>query len=46
MAERKAPVYIRKQSRDVVTSGKRMFRFKSKNRVQKTILDIRDVFCF
>jgi hypothetical protein len=57
LIENKPPAYIRKQNRDVVDSGKRTFKIKSKTGVpvinkitwRKTILDVRaenaDVYC-
>lgn len=57
LVENKLPAYIRKQNKDVVDSGKRKFRIKSKTGVpvidkmtwQKTILDVRaedaEVYC-
>lgn len=57
LVENKPPAYIRKQNKDVVDSGKRKFKIKSKTGVpvinkttwQKTILDVRtesaDVYC-
>ena len=49
LVENKAPSYIRKQNKDLVDSGKRTFRFKSKDGVPvidktswaKTILNVR-----
>lgn len=49
LVENKPPAYIRKQNKDVVDSGKRKFKIKSKTGVpvinkttwQKTILDVR-----
>jgi hypothetical protein len=49
LVEKKPPAYIRKQNKDVVDSGKRTFRIKSKDGVPvidkttwaKTILDVR-----
>jgi hypothetical protein len=55
--ENKPPAYIRKQNKDVVDSGKRTFKIKSKTGVPvinkitwaKTILDVRmenaEVYC-
>ena len=57
LVEKKTPAMIRRQIKDTVDSGKRTFKFKSKNGVpvihkttwQKTILDIRaenaEVYC-
>jgi hypothetical protein len=57
LVENKPPAYIRKQNKDVVDSGKRKFKIKSKDGKRvidkttwaKTILDIRaenaDVYC-
>ena len=57
LVENKPPAYIRKQNKDVVDSGKRMFKIKSKSGAPvinktawtKTILDVRpentDVYC-
>ena len=57
LIENKPPAYIRTQNRDVVDSGKRKFKIKSrdgkpvinKNTWRKTILDVRaenaDVYC-
>lgn len=57
LVEKKSPAYIRKQNKDVVDSGKRTFKIKSKTGVPvinkstwtKTILDVRsenaDVYC-
>jgi hypothetical protein len=57
LVENKPPAYIRKQNKDVVDSGKRTFKIKSKTGVQvinkitwaKTILDVRmenaEVYC-
>lgn len=57
IVEKKSPSLIRQQVKDSVDSGKRKFRFKSKNGVpvidkstwEKTILDVRtenaDVYC-
>ena len=57
LIENKPPDYIRKQNKDVVDSGKRKFKIKSKtgmpvidkNMWKKTILDVRagnaDVYC-
>jgi hypothetical protein len=57
LIENKPPAYIRKQNKDVVDSGKRKFKIKSKtglpviekNTWKKTILDVRadnaDVYC-
>lgn len=57
LIEKKPPAYIRKQNRDVVDSGKRDFKIKSKDglpiitRTQwmKTVLDVRmenaDIYC-
>lgn len=57
LVENKPPAYIRKQNRDVVDSGKRTFKIKSKTGVpvinkttwKKTILDVRvenaEVYC-
>ncbi len=57
LIENKSPQYIRKQNKDLVDSGKRTFKFKSKDSVPvinkstwtKTILDIRaenaEVYC-
>ena len=57
LAENKSPAYIRKQNKDVVDSGKRTFKIKSKTGVpvinkttwKKTILDVRsensEVYC-
>jgi hypothetical protein len=49
LVEKKPPAYIRKQNKDVVDSGKRKFKIKSKTGVpvidktswKKTILDVR-----
>jgi hypothetical protein len=57
LIENKPPAYIRKQNKDVVDSGKRTFKIKSKTGLpvidkktwKKTILDVRadnaDVYC-
>jgi hypothetical protein len=57
LIENKPPAYIRKQNKDVVDSGKRKFKIRSKtglpvidkNTWKKTILDVRadnaDVYC-
>jgi hypothetical protein len=57
LVENKPPAYIRKQNKDVVDSGKRTFKIKSKTGVPvinkttwtKTILDVRsensEVYC-
>lgn len=57
LVEKKPPAYIRKQNKDVVDSGKRTFKIKSKTGLpvinkttwKKTILDVRaenaDVYC-
>ena len=57
LVEHKPPAYIRKQNKDVVDSGKRTFKIKSKTGVPvinkstwtKTILDVRnenaEVYC-
>ena len=57
LVEKKPPAYIRKQNKDVVDSGKRKFKIKSKTGVpvidktswKKTILDVRaenaEVYC-
>jgi hypothetical protein len=57
LIENKSPAYIRKQNKDMVDSGKRKFKIKSKTGVPvidkstwtKTILDVRaenaDVYC-
>ena len=57
LVKNKSPAYIRKQNKDVVDSGKRTFKIKSKTGVPvinkttwaKTILDVRtenaDVYC-
>ena len=57
LIENKPPAYIRKQNKDVVDSGKRKFKIKSRDGVpvinkttwSKTILDVRaenaDVYC-
>jgi hypothetical protein len=57
LIENKPPAYIRKQNKDVVDSGKRKFKIKSKTGVpvidkttwSKTILDVRsddtEVYC-
>lgn len=57
LIENKPPAYIRKQNKEVVDSGKRKFKIKSKtglpvidkNTWKKTILDVRagnaDVYC-
>jgi len=57
LVENKPPAYIRKQNKDLVDSGKRTFKFKSKDEKpviskstwKKTILDIRaenaDEYC-
>ena len=57
LVENKSPAYIRKQSKDVVDSGKRKFKIKSKTGLpvinktawRKTILDVRaenaEVYC-
>lgn len=57
LVEQKPPAYIRKQNRDVVDSGKRKFKIKSKTGLpvidktkwRKTILDVRsenaEVYC-
>jgi Family of unknown function (DUF5946) len=57
LVENKPPAYIRKQNKDVVDSGKRTFKIKSKTGIpvinkttwRKTILDVRsqnaDVYC-
>lgn len=57
LIENKPPAYIRKQNKDVVDSGKRKFKIKSRTGVpvidkttwSKTILDVRaenaDVYC-
>lgn len=57
LVENKSPAYIRKQNRDVVDSGKRTFKIKSKTGIpvidkttwNKTILDIHtenaEVYC-
>lgn len=57
LVENKSPAYIRKQNKDVVDSGKRKFKIKSKTGVPvinkstwtKTILDVRaenaEVYC-
>ncbi|MGB8981426.1 MAG: DUF5946 family protein [Anaerolineales bacterium] len=57
LVENKPPAYIRKQNKDVVDSGKRKFKIKSKTGVpvinkttwNKTILDVRaenaEVYC-
>jgi hypothetical protein len=57
LVENKPPAYIRKQNKDIVDSGKRKFKIKSKTGVpvinkttwKKTILDVRaenpDVYC-
>ena len=57
LVENKPPEYIRKQNKDIVDSGKRKFKIKSKTSVpvinkstwMKTILDVRaenaDVYC-
>jgi len=57
LIENKPPAYIRKQNKDVVDSGKRNFKIKSKTGLpvinkttwQKTILDVRaenaEVYC-
>ena len=57
LVEKKPPAYIRKQNKDVVDSGKRTFKIKSKTGMpvinkttwKKTILDVRaenaDVYC-
>jgi hypothetical protein len=57
LIEKKPPSYIRKQNKDVVDSGKRTFKIKSKTGVpvidkttwMKTILDVRaenpEVYC-
>ena len=49
LIERKAPAYVRKENKDVVDSGKRKFKIKSKTGLpvidktawRKTILDVR-----
>ena len=57
LVENKTPAYIRKQNKDVVDSGKRTFKIKSKTGLpvidkitwRKTILDVRaenaEVYC-
>lgn len=57
LVENKTPAYIRKQNKDVVDSGKRTFKIKSRTGVpvidktlwKKTILDVRtenaEVYC-
>jgi hypothetical protein len=57
LVENKPPAYIRKHNKDVVDSGKRKFKIKSKTGLpvidkttwRKTILDVRaenaDVYC-
>lgn len=57
LVENKPPAYIRKQNKDVVDSGKRMFKIKSKTGLPvidkttwtKTILDVRmensEIYC-
>ncbi|MBN2118311.1 MAG: hypothetical protein JW730_17175 [Anaerolineales bacterium] len=57
LVEKKPPQFIRKQNKDLVDSGKRTFKFKSKDGVPvidkttwaKTILDVRtenaEVYC-
>jgi hypothetical protein len=57
LVENKSPEYIRKQNKDIVDSGKRKFKIKSKTGLPvinkttwtKTILDVRaenaDVYC-
>ncbi len=57
LVENKSPEFIRKQNKDLVDSGKRTFKFKSKTGVpvinkstwMKTILDVRaenaEVYC-
>jgi hypothetical protein len=57
LVEKKSPAFIKKQNKDLVDSGKRTFRFKSKNGIPvinkttwtKTILDVRpenaEVYC-
>ena len=57
LVENKPPAYIRKQNKDVIDSGKRKFKIKSKTGVpvinkttwNKTILDVRaenaEVYC-
>lgn len=57
LVENKPPAYIRKQNKDVVDSGKRKFKIKSKDGVPvidkttwaKTILDVRaenaEIYC-
>lgn len=57
LVENKPPAYIRKQNKDVVDSGKRTFKIKSRTGVpvidkttwKKTIVDVRaenaDVYC-
>jgi hypothetical protein len=57
LVENKTPAYLRKQNRDVVDSGKRTFKIKSKDGKpvidkttwNKTILDVRaenaEVYC-
>jgi hypothetical protein len=49
LIENRSPAFIRRQNKDLVDSGKRTFKFKSKDRVpvirktswRKTILDVR-----
>ena len=57
LIENKPPSYIRKQNKDLVDSGKRTFKFKSKDGIpvipkiawKKTILDVRaesaEIYC-
>ena len=57
LVENKPPAFIRKQNKDLVDSGKRTFKFKSKDGLSvtdktmwtKTILDVRtenaEVYC-
>jgi hypothetical protein len=57
LVEKKSPAFIRKQIKDTVDSGKRTFRFRSRDGVpvidkttwRKTILDVRaenaEVYC-